>query len=90
MDLREIIRTVPDFPEEGVLFRDITTVLQNPEALEIAIEKVCDSLKGIDFDLVIGPESRGFIFGMPAAFVLGKGFVPVRKAGKLPYKTIKK
>ena len=90
MDLRSIIRTIPDFPEKGVMFRDISTVLQNGEALRAAVDKVVDSVKNIDFDLVIGPESRGFIFGVPAAYALNKGFVPVRKAGKLPFATVKK
>jgi len=90
MDFKQVIRSIPDFPEEGVLFRDITTVLQNPKALNASIDAMCDTLKNVDFDLVVGPESRGFIFGVPAAYKLGKGFVPIRKAGKLPYSTISK
>ncbi|KAI4453206.1 single-stranded-dna-specific exonuclease recj [Holotrichia oblita] len=90
LDLKEIIRTIPDFPEEGVMFRDITTVLQNPDALKFAIDKMADVVKDLDFDLIAGPESRGFIFGVPLSYILGKGFIPVRKAGKLPYGTISK
>jgi len=90
MDFKSVIRTIPDFPEEGIMFRDITTVLQNPEALRDAVDTMCSHLKNVDFDLVIGPESRGFIFGTPVAYKLDKGFVPARKAGKLPYKTISK
>ena len=90
MDLKQVIRTIPDFPEKGILFRDITTVLHNPIALKEAVDQVAEKLSGIEFDLVVGPESRGFIFGMPIAYNLGKGFIPVRKAGKLPYETVKK
>ncbi|MDR2938967.1 MAG: adenine phosphoribosyltransferase [Clostridiales bacterium] len=88
MELSGKIRAIPDFPERGVLFRDITTVLQDPDALKFSIDEVCKELKNFDFDLIIGPESRGFIFGMPAAYNMGKGFIPVRKKGKLPYETI--
>lgn len=90
LDLKDAVRTIPDFPEEGVIFRDITTVLQNPEALKLAVDKMADAVKDIDFDLIAGPESRGFIFGVPLSYILGKGFIPIRKAGKLPYKTISK
>jgi len=90
MDFKNAIRAIPDFPSEGIMFRDITTVLQDPEALKSSIDQICDILKDVDFDIVIGPESRGFIFGMPVAYALNKGFVPVRKEGKLPHETIKK
>ena len=90
MDFKEVIRTIPDFPEEGILFRDITTVLQDPKALTAAIDAVCDSLKDEEFDVVVGPESRGFIFGVPVAYKLNKGFIPIRKAGKLPAEVISK
>ena len=89
-ELIDIIRTVPDFPEAGIIFRDITTVLQNPHTLAFAIDAIADKLTGMDFDLVVGPESRGFIFGVPIAYKLHKGFVPVRKKGKLPYITVTK
>jgi len=90
MELKEIIRTIPDFPEPGVLFRDITPVLQSPEYLAAAVDAIASEVKDLDFDLVLGPESRGFIFGAPAAYNLHKGFVPIRKAGKLPFTTVSK
>mgnify|MGYP000224762447 FL=1 len=86
----QYVRSIPDFPEEGIIFRDITSIIQNPEGLKKSIDGMIDSLKDVDFDIVIGPESRGFIFGMPVAYTLGKGFVPVRKKGKLPCETIQK
>lgn len=86
--LEEYVRSIPDFPEKGIIFRDITTVIQDPEGLKLAIDTMIDTLKDIDFDLVVGTESRGFIFGMPIAYALGKGFVPCRKKGKLPCETI--
>lgn len=88
MNLYSLIRDVADFPTEGILFRDITPLLQNPEGLQEAVDQMADEVAGLDFDLVIGPESRGFIFGVPLAYKLGKGFIPVRKPGKLPYETI--
>ncbi|TCK97798.1 adenine phosphoribosyltransferase [Natranaerovirga hydrolytica] len=90
MDLKGLVRDVPDFPKEGIVFRDITTILQSPKGLKWAIETMEKSLKDIEFDYIIGPESRGFIFGVPLAYNLGKGFIPVRKEGKLPYKTKRK
>lgn len=90
MDLSKIIRDIPDFPQEGVLFRDITPVLQNAEALKEAVNQFCQQLADVEFDYVLGPESRGFIFGVPVAYAMGKGFIPVRKPGKLPCKVIAK
>jgi adenine phosphoribosyltransferase len=90
MDLKKIIRNIPDFPVKGVQFKDISTVLQDPNALKISIDEITKLLEGVDFDIVLGPESRGFIFGVPIAYNLNKGFVPIRKPGKLPYKTISK
>ena len=84
----QYVRSIPDFPEKGIIFRDITSVIQSPEGLKKSIDGMIESLKGVDFDIVLGPESRGFIFGMPVAYALGKGFVPVRKKGKLPCETI--
>ena len=84
MDLKQHIRDISDFPIPGILFRDITTMLKNPTALKGGVDAMIHALSGLAFDTVLGPESRGFIFGMPMAYVLGKGFVPVRKAGKLP------
>jgi adenine phosphoribosyltransferase len=82
-----MVRTIPDFPKQGILFRDITTVLKDPSALRAAVDAMKELLHGIEFDLVLGPESRGFIFGVPLACEMYKGFVPVRKAGKLPGET---
>lgn len=88
MDLSKVIRTVPDFPQKGILFRDITTILKDPEALHEAVDQICDQLKDVEFDYVLGPESRGFIFGVPVAYAMHKGFIPVRKPGKLPCEVI--
>ena len=84
MDLKKQIREIKDFPIPGILFRDITTVLKDPVALKAAIDAMMDCTKNIEFDSILGPESRGFIFGVPMAYAMGKGFVPVRKEGKLP------
>lgn len=86
--IEDYIRTIPDFPEKGIMFRDITTILQDAEGLSLAIDLMQSKLEGVQFDVVIGPESRGFIFGMPIAYNMKKAFVPARKQGKLPYKTI--
>lgn len=88
--LEEYVRSIPDFPEEGIIFRDITSVLQDRDGLKLSIESMQDLIKDVDFDVVVGPESRGFIFGVPIAYNLHKGFVPVRKKGKLPCETIEK
>ena len=86
--LEEYVRSIPDFPEEGIIFRDITSVLQDANGLKLAIDSMLDMLKDVDFDVVVGPESRGFVFGMPVAYETNKGFVMVRKKGKLPCETI--
>ena len=86
--LEEYVVTIPDFPEPGIMFRDITSVIQDPDGLKLAIDGLADLLKDVDFDLVVGPESRGFIFGVPVAYLTGKGFIPVRKKGKLPRETV--
>ncbi|MDX1357649.1 MAG: adenine phosphoribosyltransferase [Clostridia bacterium] len=89
MDLKSKFRHVMDFPVEGIDFIDITTVLQDPDALKFSLEKMKESMEDFgDFDLIVAPEARGFIFGVPLAYMTGKGFIPVRKPGKLPYKTI--
>ena len=90
MNLKEYVREIQDFPVEGVLFRDITTILKDPKALKYAMGGMIELTEELEFDAVLGPESRGFIFGMPVALGLGKGFVPVRKDGKLPAKTGRK
>ena len=86
--LKDYVVTVPDFPEKGVMFRDVTSVLEDAEGLHLAIDEMQKCLDGLDFDVIAGVESRGFIFGMPIAYNLGKPFVPVRKAGKLPRETV--
>ena len=87
-ELCEYVRTIPDFPEPGIMFRDVTSVLQDPEGLKLSIEEMMKLLDGVAFDVIAGAESRGFIFGVPIAYELGKAFVPVRKAGKLPCETV--
>jgi adenine phosphoribosyltransferase len=86
-DLIHKIRDIPDFPKPGILFRDITTLLKDGPALRQAIDDLAALCRELEFDLVVAPEARGFIVGVPLAYSLGKGFVPVRKAGKLPAKT---
>lgn len=89
-EIDQYVRSIPDFPEPGIIFRDVTSIIQNPEGLKKSIDGMVESLKDVEFDIVVGPESRGFIFGMPVAYALEKGFVPVRKKGKLPCETIEK
>lgn len=86
--LKEYVRTIPDFPEEGVMFRDVTSVLQDKDGLRMSVDQMQELLKDIEFDLILGPESRGFIFGVPIAYNMYKPFIPIRKKGKLPYETI--
>lgn len=86
--LEEYVRSIPDFPEKGIIFRDVTSVLQDADGLHMAIDAMQETLKDVDFDIVVGPESRGFIFGVPIAYNMHKSFVPVRKKGKLPCETI--
>lgn len=86
--LEEYVRSIPDFPEPGIIFRDVTSILQDADGLHLAVDGILKMLEGVDFDVVIGPESRGFIFGVPVAYAAHKGFVPVRKKGKLPCETV--
>lgn len=86
--VEDYIRSIPDFPEEGIIFRDVTSILQDAEGLKLAIDSMIQLLDGVDFDVIAGAESRGFIFGVPIAYALNKPFVPVRKAGKLPCETV--
>lgn len=86
--LEDYVRTIPNFPKEGIMFRDMTTVVKDPEGLQLAIQTMQKSLENLDFDIIAGAESRGFIFGMPLAYNLKKGFVMIRKKGKLPAETI--
>ncbi|MBR5524461.1 MAG: adenine phosphoribosyltransferase [Clostridia bacterium] len=88
--VKDYIRTIPDFPEPGIMFRDVTSVLQDADGLRLAIDELQKKLEGVEFDLLVGAESRGFIFGMPLAYNLHKPFVPVRKAGKLPCAVVQK
>lgn len=88
--VEDYIRSIPDFPEKGIIFRDVTSVLQDADGLKLAIDEMVKLLDGVDCDVIAGTESRGFIFGMPIAYLLNKPFVLVRKAGKLPCETISK
>jgi adenine phosphoribosyltransferase len=84
MDLKSLIRDIPDFPKPGILFRDITTLLRDPDGLRYTVDAMADHFADASIDYVLGMESRGFIIGTPLAYKLGAGFIPVRKAGKLP------
>lgn len=87
-NLEDYVRSIPDFPEPGIIFRDVTSVLQDKDGLKLAINQMQALLKDTEFDTIVGPESRGFIFGVPIAYNLNKAFVPIRKKGKLPCETI--
>ena len=86
--IEDYVISIPDFPEPGIIFRDITGILRDADGLKLSIDKIQEMLEGVEFDAVLGLESRGFIFGVPVAYALHKGFVPVRKKGKLPCKTV--
>lgn len=88
LNLKDKIREIQDFPKQGISFKDITTILSDPQAFQFAIDKIVEVLKDVDFDVIVAPEARGFIVGTPVAYALNKAFVPVRKKGKLPYKTV--
>ena len=87
-DLKDYVRTIPNFPQEGIMFRDVTTVIGDADGLELAVDTMQDLVKDLDFDVVAGAESRGFIFGAPIAYNLHKPFVLIRKKGKLPSETV--
>jgi len=87
-ELKDYVVTIPDFPEPGIMFRDVTSVIQDPDGLKLAIDTMQDLVKDLDFNVIAGAESRGFIFGAPIAYNLGKSFVLVRKKGKLPRETV--
>lgn len=87
-NLKKLIRDVPDFPKKGIIFKDITPLLQDPKGLRTAVEAISQHYKGKKIDIIVGAEARGFILAPTVAFNLGAGFVPVRKPGKLPYKKI--
>ncbi len=86
--LEDYILSIPDFPEPGIIFRDVTSVLQDADGLQLAVDTMEGKIEGLDFDVVVGPESRGFIFGMPIAYNMHKPFVLIRKKGKLPRETV--
>lgn len=87
--VKEMIRTIPDFPKAGIMFKDITTALKDSDTLKKMIDFICDNFQEENIDYIIGLESRGFIFGMPVAYKLNAGFIPIRKPNKLPAKTLK-
>lgn len=86
--IEDYVISIPDFPEPGIIFRDITGILRDADGLRLSIDKIQEMLEGVEFDAVLGLESRGFIFGMPIAYNLHKAFIPVRKKGKLPRETV--
>jgi len=88
MDLKQTIRSIPDWPIKGVIFRDLTTLMQNPKAFKESCDILYERYKDMDIDKIVGIDARGFVFGAVLAYKLGIGFVPVRKKGKLPWKTI--
>ncbi|WP_088554024.1 adenine phosphoribosyltransferase [Calderihabitans maritimus] len=88
MNLKEKIRIIPDFPQPGILFKDVTPLLKDAKAFAYAIDQMASKCSSLEFDLIVGPEARGFVIGAPLAYRLGVGFVPVRKKGKLPAATI--
>lgn len=86
--LEDYVVSIPDFPEPGIIFRDITSILQDAEGLKLAVNSIRAMVADLEYDVVVGPESRGFIFGVPVAYAEHKAFVPIRKKGKLPRETI--
>lgn len=88
--VEDYIKSIPDFPKEGIIFRDVTSVLEDAEGLSLAIDEMNSLLEGVDYNLIAGTESRGFIFGAPLAYMNKKGFIPIRKKGKLPRETVEK
>ncbi|MBU3158614.1 adenine phosphoribosyltransferase [Clostridium frigoris] len=88
MELKNSIRVIENFPKKGISFKDITTILQDGKVLRRTIDDIVEYLKDKKVDVIVGPEARGFLFGVPVAYALGAGFVPVRKPGKLPYETL--
>ena len=86
--LEDYVVSIPDFPEPGIIFRDVTAILQDADGLQLSIDELLKMVKGVDFDVIVGAESRGFIFGMPVAYELHKPFILARKPGKLPRETV--
>ncbi|AZU63467.1 adenine phosphoribosyltransferase [Neobacillus mesonae] len=89
MDLKQFVAIVPDYPKQGIVFKDITPLMNDGEAYKYATDQIVDYAKDKQIDIIVGPEARGFIIGCPVAYALGVGFAPVRKEGKLPRETIK-
>ena len=89
-NLKDYVITIPDFPEKGIMFRDVTGILESADGLKLAIDELVKQLEGIEFDAIAGLESRGFIFGTPLSYILDKPFIPIRKKGKLPREVITK
>ena len=87
--LEDYVVSIPDFPEPGIIFRDVTSILQDADGLALAIDSIREMVKDLEYDVVVGPESRGFIFGVPVAYAEHKSFVPIRKKGKLPHETVR-
>jgi len=86
--IEDYVTNIPDFPKPGILFRDITSILQDADGLQLAVDLLQEQIQEVEFDVIVGPESRGFLFGMPIAYNMHKPFVPIRKAGKLPRETV--
>ena len=89
-ELKDYIKSIPDFPTPGVMFRDVTSILDDPEGFQLSVEELTRLLDGVEYDVIAGVESRGFIFGAPLAYRQEKAFVPVRKKGKLPRETVER
>ena len=87
-ELKDYVVSIPDFPQPGIIFRDVTSILQHADGLKMSVDGIVNMLKDVDFDIIVGPESRGFIFGVPVAYAMNKPFAPIRKKGKLPRETI--
>ncbi|MGN0435231.1 MAG: adenine phosphoribosyltransferase [Wujia sp.] len=88
--VEDYIKSIPDFPKKGIIFRDVTSVLESSEGFQLAIDEMNKRIAGEDYNLIAGTESRGFIFGAPLAYINKKGFIPVRKKGKLPRETVER
>ncbi len=88
--LEEYVRSIVDFPEEGIIFRDVTSILESADGIRLSVDLLKEKIHDVDFDLLVGPEARGFIFGMPLAYNLRKPFILIRKKGKLPCETVEK
>ena len=86
--LEDYVISIPDFPKEGIIFRDVTGILQSPDVFALAVDSLKQMLEGVEFDVVVGAEARGFLFASPVAYELHKSMVPIRKKGKLPRETV--